>query len=479
MFCTNCGMELAEGAAFCTQCGAPVAAPSAPSQADEQVAVATGETAEVAPEAEPVPEREPAPEPVPEPAAAPSPEAEPVPEPAAETKPVPTAVPEPAPEPAAAPEPAPAPAPEAEPTAAPEPAPAPAPEAEPTAAPEPQPMPAPDLFSQPPQKKGGAGKTVGIVAGVVALLAVLCVGGYFVYQAFFATGPEEVIMQDLDAHLAEYSDPSSGDGDRLMAEADSVLSGLAAYPFPGDDAYSAWLEDTSYTVDEVTVSDDGNSAVATATITHAPLISFVEHHEGLADDPGDPQETTLELTYVRDGSAWTADGNDLQDAVFDAYLPSDEELIISDVHSYFESSDDMYESFATGLESGAGAELEQLGISAEEFADTYLDGYSYEVGAVTVSDDSATVDVAVTIKSYTEIMAQFEDDFTAWTETVDPSTLTSEEQVYQKAGEILIGTCKAAEPKSYDVELSFTQDSGGVWWLDADSEYELMNILGM
>lgn len=429
MFCTNCGKELVEGAAFCTQCGAPVAAPS---QVDEQAAVAAEEAAMVS-EAQPV------------------------------TEPEPTSVPAPAPEPQPAPESATEP--EPEPTSAP--------------APEPQPAPAPDLSNQPPQKKGGMGKTAGIVAGVVALLAVLCVGGYFVYQTFFATGPEEVIMQDLDAHLAEYSDPSSGDGDRLMEEADTVLSGLAAYPFPGDDTYSAWLEDTSYTVDEVVVADDGNSAVATATITHAPLISFVEHHEGLADDPGDPQETTLELTYVRDGSAWTADGNDLQDAVFDAYLPSDEELIISDVHSYFESNDDMYESFATGLESGAGAELEQLGISAEEFADAYLDGYSYEVGAVTVNDDSATVDVAVTIKSYTEIMAQFEDDFTEWTETVDPSTLTSEEQVYQKAGEILIGTCQAAEPKSYDVDLLFNQDSSGVWWMDTDSEYELMNILGM
>lgn len=444
MFCTNCGKELVEGAAFCTQCGAPVAAPSMPSQEDEQAAVAAEEAA-------PEPETQPAPEPETQPVTEPEPEPQPAPEPATEPQP--------------------------EPTSAPAPAPAPAPESEP--APEPQPAPAPDLFNQPPQKKGSMGKTAGIVAGVVALLAVLCVGGYFVYQTFFAAGPEEVIMQDLDAHLAEYSDPSSGDGDRLMEEADTVLSGLAAYPFPGDDAYSAWLEDTSYTVDEVVVADDGNSAVATATITHAPLISFVEHHEGLADDPGDPQETTLELTYVRDGSAWTADGNDLQDAVFDAYLPSDEELIISDVHSYFESNDDMYESFATGLESGAGAELEQLGISAEEFADAYLDGYSYEVGAVTVNDDSASVDVVVTIKSYTEIMAQFEDDFTAWTETVDPSTLTSEEQVYQKAGEILIGTCQAAEPKSYDVDLSFSQDSSGVWWMDTDSEYELMNILGM
>ena len=187
-------------------------------------------------------------------------------------------------------------------------------------------------------------------------------------------------MEDLEAQLADYSDPTSGNGDRLMTEADNVLSGLAVYPSPGADAYEAWLEDSSYTVDGVVVADDGDTATATATVTHAPLIEFVENHEGLADDPGEPQETTLELTYVRDGSSWTADGDELEEAVFTAYLPSDEELIISDVDSYFEADDDMRSGFIAGLESGSGGELDQLGISADEFADAYLDGLRLRSG---------------------------------------------------------------------------------------------------
>lgn len=428
MFCTNCGKELPEGTMFCTQCGRPVEAAATPGVA-----------------------------PAPQPAAgeASAPGAAPAPQPAAVA---PAANPTPAAEPTYTEGSQPAPA-----YAAPQPAPA------------PNPVPAPEQ----PKKKGGKGKIVGIVLGIVVLVAVLGVGGYFVYTNFFATGPEEVIMEDLEAQLADYSDPTTGNGDRLMTEADNVLSGLAAYPSPGAGAYEAWLEDSSYTVDGVVVADDGDTATATATVTHAPLIEFVENHEGLADDPGEPQETTLELTYVRDGSSWTADGDELEEAVFTAYLPSDEELIISDVDSYFEADDDMRSGFIAGLESGSGSELGQLGISADEFADAYLDGYGYEVGTVTVDGDTAEVEVTVTIKSYAEIMSTFESNFNAWAESVDPSTVTSEDQVYQKAGEMLMAAAQAAEPQAYDATLTFTQDSGGVWWMDSSSEYELMSILGL
>lgn len=428
MFCTNCGKELPEGTMFCTQCGRPVEAAATPGVAQ-------------------------APQPAPE--VAPVPEAASAPQPAAVT-------------------PAANPAPAAEPTYTDGSQPAPA-----YAAPQPAPAPNPASAPEQPKKKGGKGKVVGIVLGIVVLVAVLGVGGYFVYTNFFATGPEEVIMEDLEAQLANYSDPTTGNGDRLMTEADNVLSGLAAYPSPGADAYEAWLEDSSYTVDGVMVADDGDTATATATVTHAPLIEFVENHEGLADDPGEPQETTLELTYVRDGSSWTADGDELEEAVFAAYLPSDEELIISDVDSYFEADDDMRSGFIAGLESGSGSELDQLGISADEFADAYLDGYGYEVGTVTVDGDTAEVEVTVTIKSYAEIMSTFESDFYAWAESVDPSTLTSEDQVYQKAGEMLMAAAQAAEPEAYDATLTFSQDSGGVWWMDSSSEYELMSILGL
>lgn len=428
MFCTNCGKELPEGTMFCTQCGRPVEAAATPGVA-----------------------------PAPQPAAgeASAPGAAPAPQPAAVA-------------PAANPTPA------AEPTYTEGSQPAPA-----YAAPQPAPAPNPVSAPEQPKKKGGKGKIVGIVLGIVVLVAVLGVGGYFVYTNFFATGPEEVIMEDLEAQLADYSDPTTGNGDRLMTEADNVLSGLAAYPSPGADAYEAWLEDSSYTVDGVVVADDGDTATATATVTHAPLIEFVENHEGLADDPGEPQETTLELTYVRDGSSWTADGDELEEAVFTAYLPSDEELIISDVDSYFEADDDMRSGFIAGLESGSGSELGQLGISADEFADAYLDGYGYEVGTVTVDGDTAEVEVTVTIKSYAEIMSTFESNFNAWAESVDPSTITSEDQVYQKAGEMLMAAAQAAEPQAYDATLTFTQDSGGVWWMDSSSEYELMSILGL
>lgn len=428
MFCTNCGKELPEGTMFCTQCGRPVEAAATPGVA-------------------------------------------PAPQPAPEVAPVPEA--------ASAPQPAPV-TPEADPTPAAEPTytegsqPAPA-----YAAPQPAPAPNPVSAPEQPKKKGGKGKIVGIVLGIVVLVAVLGVGGYFVYTNFFATGPEEVIMEDLEAQLADYSDPTTGNGDRLMTEADNVLSGLAAYPSPGADAYEAWLEDSSYTVDSVVVADDGDTATATATVTHAPLIEFVENHEGLADDPGEPQETTLELTYVRDGSSWTADGDELEEAVFTAYLPSDEELIISDVDSYFEADDDMRSGFIAGLESGSGGELDQLGISADEFADAYLDGYGYEVGTVTVDGDTAEVEVTVTIKSYAEIMSTFESNFNAWAESVDPSTITSEDQVYQKAGEMLMAAAQAAEPEAYEATLTFSQDSSGVWWMDSSSEYELMSILGL
>lgn len=428
MFCTNCGKELPEGTMFCTQCGRPVEAAATPGVA-----------------------------PAPQPAAgeASAPGAAPAPQPAAVA-------------PAANPTPA------AEPTYTEGSQPAPA-----YAAPQPAPAPNPVSAPEQPKKKGGKGKIVGIVLGIVVLVAVLGVGGYFVYTNFFATGPEEVIMEDLEAQLADYSDPTTGNGDRLMTEADNVLSGLAAYPSPGADAYEAWLEDSSYTVDGVVVADDGDTATATATVTHAPLIEFVENHEGLADDPGEPQETTLELTYVRDGSSWTADGDELEEAVFTAYLPSDEELIISDVDSYFEADDDMRLGFIAGLESGSGGELDQLGISADEFADAYLDGYGYEVGTVTVDGDTAEIEVTVTIKSYAEIMSTFESNFNAWAESVDPSTITSEDQVYQKAGEMLMAAAQAAEPEAYDATLTFSQDSSGVWWMDSSSEYELMSILGL
>lgn len=339
--------------------------------------------------------------------------------------------------------------------------------------------PAPDLFNEQPKKKRSTGKTVGIAVAVLAVVAVLCVAGYFVYTTFFSTSPEEIIAADLEEHLSFYEDPEAGEGDRLLSEADSVLSGLGAYCYPDDEAYTSWLDETSFEVGDVTIAEDGETATATATITHMPLISYVEEYMGETDDAGEEQESELSVTYQRSGSEWSVDSIDLQQAVFDAYLPTDEELILSDVYWYFGDVDSINDEFILGLEAGAGSDLDQLGITAEEFAEAFLDGFNYEVGDVTVDGDVATVDVTITSKSMDEISTEFQNRFTEWASTVDPSTITSEDDLYKQGGQIFLEVTREAEAAEHQVELTFTQDSSGVWWMDTASEDDLMGTMGV
>lgn len=184
-FCTNCGSQVRDTAAFCAKCGTkldptPVAAPEAP---EAPVAEAVP-----APVAEPVVEAAPAP--VAEPApVAPAPVAEPVAEPAPVVEPAPVAEPvaeaAPVAEPVPAAEPAPAPVVEAVPVAAPAPAPAPAAPEAPAAA-EPIPFEAPsgpvpaapvvaDLAAA-PKKNSKVGLIILFAAIGVVALALIIVG---------------------------------------------------------------------------------------------------------------------------------------------------------------------------------------------------------------------------------------------------------------------------------------------------------------
>ena len=470
MFCTKCGKELPEGSLFCTACGTPVSVAPADVQHEEDgvppVQVEPG-----------APAPEPAPEPV-VPAPAPEP-VTPAPEPAAPepTPPAPEPMP-PAPEPASQP---PAPAPMPAPMA---PAPAPTPPAPTAPASEqvpPAPTPAPDFVSQPKAKRG-IGKTVGIVAAIVAVLAVLGVGGFFVYTTFFGTSAEDVIMEDLEAQLAAYTDPTTGECDRLLSEAEDVFSGTAiSYDTSlSTSDYESWIEGTSYTVDGVTVSEDGTSATATATISLTPLIDYMMQQEGLGGATAETKEAQLTVTYERDGSEWVADGQEMRAAIFAAYLPTDEELIASDTQTFFGNGDeDIRATFVAALESGAGSDLELLGLTADEFVDVLLEGSSYEIGAVSVDGDYGSVEVTVTIKQYTDIFVQWEQDFYDWADTVDPSSVTNEEQLYEQAGEMLLDAARAAEPQTTTVTVTFTQDSDGVWWMDEASQYDLMAAYGL
>ena len=197
-FCTNCGSQVRDTAAFCAKCGAkldptPVAAPEAPEApvAEPVVEAAPAPAAEPVVEAAPAPVAEPAPvapapvaEPVAEPAPVvePAPVAEPVAEAAPVAEPVPAAEPAPAPVVEAVPVAAPV---EATPAAAPAPAPAPAaPEAPAAAEPIPfeapsGPVPAAPVVADPaaaPKKNSKVGLIILFAAIGVVALALIIVG---------------------------------------------------------------------------------------------------------------------------------------------------------------------------------------------------------------------------------------------------------------------------------------------------------------
>ena len=155
---------------------------------------------------------------------------------------------------------------------------------------------------------------------------------------------------------------------------------------------------------------------------------------------------------------------------------SAEDLIRENIESYMGEIDGANEEFVAGLEASAGEDLEQLGLSADEFAAAYLDGYGYEIGDITVDGETATAEITITIKSYSDIMTTFQNDFYEWAYSVDVSSVTQDD-IYQQAGQMLLDATTNAEPVSTTVEVGYTQNSDGDWEMDSSSQTELSSVV--
>ena len=89
--------------------------------------------------------------------------------------------------------------------------------------------------------------------------------------------------------------------------------------------------------------------------------------------------------------------------------PSVEELITNDLTSQFDEIKNGGDDFLSGLEEASGDEFEQLGIDPKEYAKSYLEGFDYKIGDVTVDEDkgTATAEVTITCKSMNKIVEDF------------------------------------------------------------------------
>ncbi len=157
--------------------------------------------------------------------------------------------------------------------------------------------------------------------------------------------------------------------------------------------------------------------------------------------------------------------------------PSVEDLIREDLTTQFDEIKAGSEELVDDIESNAGAEFDQLGVDPAAFTDSYLDGFDYEIGDITVEDGTATAHVTVTCKSMGDILTNFQTKFTEELNSVDLTTLESEDDLYKMAGQTMIDVTAEAEPRDVECDFTYTRDDEGTWSADASAEDEMMNAM--
>lgn len=157
--------------------------------------------------------------------------------------------------------------------------------------------------------------------------------------------------------------------------------------------------------------------------------------------------------------------------------PSVEELITNDLTSQFDEIKNGGDDFLSGLEEASGDEFEQLGIDPKEYAKSYLEGFDYKIGDVTVDEDkgTATAEVTITCKSMNKIVEDFATQYQEKIAALDE--LPSEDDLYKMAGRVMVDVTKAAKPKDTKVTFKYSCNDDNEWSADDSATTEMMNAM--
>ena len=133
--------------------------------------------------------------------------------------------------------------------------------------------------------------------------------------------------------------------------------------------------------------------------------------------------------------------------------------------------------FLSGLEEASGDEFEQLGIDPKEYAKTYLEGFDYKIGDVTVDEDKgvATAEVSITCKSMNKIVEDFSTQYQEKVAALD--TVPSDDELYKMAGQVMVDVAKATEPRKTTVIFKYTCNDDGEWSADDSVNSEMMDAM--
>ena len=128
-------------------------------------------------------------------------------------------------------------------------------------------------------------------------------------------------------------------------------------------------------------------------------------------------------------------------------------------------TDEMISTLAEEASTSAGGTFDTMGIDSTEMVTSWLDGFSYEVGTISVDDQSATAEVTMTCKQLGPVMMDWQTNFQ---DNVMAQGLTSMDEIYAYAGQSLMEELDAASPVDTTVTLELEKD-GSSWTLPQSS----------
>ena len=120
-------------------------------------------------------------------------------------------------------------------------------------------------------------------------------------------------------------------------------------------------------------------------------------------------------------------------------------------------------------------DLDDYGLTTDEYLSSLLDGFDYSIDSITVSDDesTATASVTITCKSFsdaTSLASELSEDFVENNDIDD----MSDDEYKAEIGEILMQALDETEATSTTCEFSYTQ-TDGTWAMTSDTEDEIYN----
>lgn len=154
-----------------------------------------------------------------------------------------------------------------------------------------------------------------------------------------------------------------------------------------------------------------------------------------------------------------------------------EEQVRADLEEQFSkisaSDDDLIDAVDSAVEAAVGEGYSKLGVSTKDFMSAFLDGFEYQVGDVSVDDTgkTATGQVGFKMKSVEDVKDAFT---TKWASEASGLSGASGDELYAKAGEVLLSCIKDAKPSEHTVNVEYEKEKDGDWDPKDDIEETLV-----